>query len=187
MATAHQITSVETDRLILGNYEISTATTSGGTWTSLGPGMLTSFNHNFENSNIQAGNSVDPLEYIATETASFGVDILEWNASILSVIQGGLTGTTGITTTGSTLRAGGNTTLTKRAFRMVNTNDKSGTTVVTTITVFKASVESGMTLGVKSDNDSDPINVYQFTFMAENDASLSAGAQLFTIVKTGKP
>ena len=187
MATTHQITSVDTDRLILGNYAISTSLTSGGTFVALGPGMLTAFAHNFTNSNIQSGNSIDPLEYIADESATFSVDVLEYDASVLSAIQGGLTNTTGITTTGSTLRAGGATNLTKRAFKLTNVNQKGGASITTVITIFKASVEGGMTLGVKSDNDADPINVYQFAFKAENDSTLTAGAQLFTIVKTGKP
>jgi len=42
-------------------------------------------------------------------------------------------------------------------------------------------------LGVKSDNDPNPINVYQFTFKAENNSSLSVGSQLYSIIKTGKP
>jgi len=187
MATTHQITSVDTDRLILGNYAVSTSATSGGTFVQLGPGMLTAFAHSFTNSNIQAGNSIDPLEYIADESATFSVDMLEYDASVLSAIQGGLVSTTGITTTGSTLNAGGNTNLTKRAFKLTNLNTKGSASITTVITIYKASVEGGMTLGVKSDNDADPINVYQFTFKAENDSSLSVGSQLYSIIKTGKP
>ena len=187
MATTHQITSVDTDILILGNYAVSTSATSGGTYVDLGPGMLTSFDHQFSNSNIQAGNSVDPLEYIATESLMFSVDMIEYEASVMSAIMGGLTNTASITSEGSTLRAGGASTLTKRAFKMVNTNHKGDTSVVTTITVYKAAVEKGMTLGVKSDNDENPINVFTFNFKGENDASLSAGSQMFTIVRTGKP
>lgn len=183
MGTTHQITSVDSDKLILGNYEIETASSSGAVFVTLGPGMLTSWQHTFTNTNIQSGNSVDPLEYIADEALTFGFDIIEYHASVISALQGGLVNTTAVTSTTSTLRGGGATELIQRAFKMTNTREIDGSTVETVITVFKAAVEGGMTIGVKSDNDSDPINVFSFACKAENDATLSAGGQLFTIVK----
>jgi len=180
----HQVTSVDTDRLILGNYKMETATSSGATFVNLGPGMLTSWQHNYTNSNIQCGNSVDPMEYIAEETLTFGFDMIEWDCSAISAIQGGLTETGSITSVISTLRGGGAKTITKRAFKFTNTQTIDDGTVETIITVFRASTEGGLTLGVKSDNDADPINVFSFSCKAENDTSLTAGAQLFTIQKT---
>ena len=181
---AHQITSVDTDRLILGNYKIETATSSSATFVNLGPGMLTSWAHNFTNSNIQTGNSVDPMEYISDENLTFAFEMIEWDCSAISALQGGLTNTGTITSVTSTLRAGGATEITKRAFKMTNTQTIDDGTVETVITVFRAAVEGVMTMGLKSDNDADPINLFQFTCKGENDASLSAGAQLFTILKT---
>ena len=184
MATIHQITSVDTDKLILGNYKMETAASSGAAFVNLGPGMLTSWMHNFTNSNIQSGNSVDPMEYISDESLSFGFDLIEYDASAISALQGGLTETGSITSVISTLRAGGAEQLTKRAFKFTNHQMIDDSTVDTIITVFQASVEGGLTLGVKSDNDANPINVFTFSCKAENDSSLSVGAQLFTLVKT---
>ena len=163
----HQITSVDSNELVLGNYDISTSATAGGTFTSLGSGQLTSFQHNFTNSDLQSGNSVDPIEY---------------NASILSVLQCGLTETTGMTSTTTTITAGGAELLTPRAWKMSNRRLLT-TTINTIITVFSGTIENGMTLVPKSDNDDNPINMYQFSVRGELDSSLSVGAQLFTIVK----
>ena len=73
--------------------------------------------------------------------------------------------------------------LTTRAYKLTNARDISGTTVETVITHYKGSVDNGMTMVTKSDNDSDPVNAFQFTVTCENDASLSIGSQLYSIVK----
>ncbi len=183
MAVKHQISSVDTDKLILGNYAMSTAPTSGATFVDLGPGMLTAWDHQFTNSNVQSGNSVDPLEWISEETLTWTFDLIEYHASVISALMGGLTNTSGITSTSSTLRAGGATQLTKRAFKMTNHQIIDDSTVETVITVFQAVVDSGFSIQVKSDNDADPINVFQFAMHGENDESQSVGSQLFTILK----
>ena len=182
MAT-YQNSAVDTDRLILGNYAMYTAATSGTTWVNMGPGQLTAFKHTIEKFNILAGNAPDPMEGIGVETVKFSFDLIEYDASVLSALQGGLVSST-VTTSQSTIKAGGNTTLTKRAYKLDNNRFISGASVRTVITIFKGSIDDGMTLVPKSDNDSDPLNVFQFSITGELDTTLSIGTQLYTIVKT---
>lgn len=182
MAT-YQNSSVDSDRLILGNFKIETAASSAATYQNLGAGQLTSFQHQFEKFDVQAGNAPDPIEGIATETLNFGFDLIEYDASVLSAMQGGLVSAT-VTTSQSTIEAGGNTELTPRAFKLTNTRIISGSTVETVITIYRATIDNGMTWVTKSDNDSDPVNALQFTVTAELDTAKTAGSQLYTIVKT---
>lgn len=88
-----------------------------------------------------------------------------------------------MSTTSTTIRAGGATELVPRAFKLTNYRMIGTTTVNTVITIFNANIENGMTLVPKSDNDGNPVNVFQFSVKGDNLASLSAGAQLFQIVK----
>lgn len=179
----YQNASVNSNQLILGNYKIETASSSAGSYVNLGAGQLTAFQHNFTNSDIQAGNAVDPIEFIAEENVTIAFELMEYKASAMSAMMGGLTETTSISTTSTTIRAGGAVELTPRAFKLTNKRMIGTTTVNTVITIFNANIENGMTLVPKSDNDGNPVNVFQFTVKGDNLASLSAGAQLFQIVK----
>ena len=179
----HQNTSTDSDRIVLGNYKMETAPSAAGTFVNLGAGQLTSWTHQFEKFTTQAGNAPDPLEGIATETASFGFDLLEYDASVLSVLQCGLVSAV-VTTSLSTINAGGNTVLTHRAWRLTNTRYISGTTVQTIITMYRGVIDNGMSLVSKSDNDTDPMNAYQFSVTCELDSTLTVGSQLYNIAKT---
>lgn len=178
----HQNTSVDSDRLIIGNWKIETAPSSGATFVNLGAGGLTSWDHQFEKYDVQAANAPDPIEGVATETLTFGFDLIEYDASAFSALQCGLVTST-VTASVSSMYAGGNTTLTPRAFRLTNRRIISSTTVETVITVFKGTIDNGPTMVVKSDNDSDPITTWQFNVTAEVDTALTAGSQLYQIVK----
>ena len=182
MAT-HQNTSVDSDRIALGNYKIETASSSGATYVNLGAGQLTSWAHVFEKYTLQAGNAPDPMEGIATETCAFAFDLLEYDASAFSALQCGLISTGTITSVLSVINAGGNTVLTPRAFRLTNTREISGASSPTVIVVYRGVIDNGMVLVPKSDNDTDPMNVYQFSVTGENDSTLSVGSQLFSITK----
>ena len=182
----YQNTSVNSNQLILGNYKIETATTAGGSYVNLGSGELTSWVHNFTNSEIQAANSVDPIEYIADENVIFAFQLYEYKASAMNAMMGGLTGTGTISTTSTTINGGGNVNITRRAFRLTNTRFIGTTSVATVITHYKGQIENGMTIVPKSDNDGNPLNAFQFTVKCTNDASLSVGSQLFSIVKGEK-
>lgn len=179
----YQNTSVDSDRLIIGNWKIETATSAGATFVNMGAGQVTSLSHDFEKWDVQAGNAPDPIEGIATETFAVGFELIEYDASVVSALQNGLVSAT-VTTSQSTIEAGGNDELTPRAYRLTNTRDISGTTVETVITLFKGTIDSGATWVTKSDNDSDPLNALQFSITCELDTSRTAGSQLYTIVKT---
>ena len=182
MAT-YQNTSVDSDMLVLGNYKIETAATSGGTYVNLGAGILNSFGHNVEMYDVQAGNAPDPIEGVADETVTFGFSLIEWDQSVLSVISGGLM-TQSSTSVLSTMVAGGATELTQRAYRLTNRRMIGVTTVETIITVFKALSDQGLQVTAKSDNDTDPINTLDYTVTGKKDSARTvAEGQLFTITK----
>jgi len=180
----YQNTSVNTANLIIGNYKIEVAaTTVGSVYTNLGAGMVNSFGHNITKYDVQAGNAPDPIEGIAEETFTIDMELIEYDGSVLSAISGGMT-TTVTATALSTLTGGGNTTLTTKIFRLTNTRLISGATKTTIITVFKATLDNGLQFTAKSDNDTDPINVLAITITGKLDSTLTAGSQLFSIVKT---
>ena len=180
----HQNTTVDSDRIKLGNWKIETAASAAATYVNLGAGQVTSWAHTIEKFTIQAGNAPDPLEGIGVEQVQFAFDLMEWDASALSVLQNGLTSTNTITSVSSAIYAGGNTQLTSRAYRLTNNTQAPTGTSTTVITMFKGTVDNGMTLVTKSDNDASPENVYQFSVTCENDAALTVGSQLYQIVTT---
>lgn len=183
----HQNTTVDSTKLIIGNYKIETAaygTSSGGTWVNLGAGMVSKFGHNITEYSTQSGNAPDPIEGISDETFTVDAELIEYDASVLSAIAGGiLVADTTTSTTQSILTGGGNTTITQRAFRLTNRRLISGATHETILTLFKAKLTAGLQFSAKSDNDADPISVIGIAIEAENDSTLSAGTQLFKITK----
>jgi hypothetical protein len=102
---------------------------------------------------------------------------------VLSAISCGLL-TSSSTTVLSTLVAGGATTLTPRAFRFTNTAIIGGATIQTIITVYKATLASGLALTTKSDNDTDPVNVMPLQIRAKLDSTKTVGNQLYNITRT---
>ena len=179
----YQNSSVSSDKLILGNCKIETSATSGGTYVNLGAGIVNSFTHSPEFYDVQAGNAPDPIEGVATETATIELELIEYDGSVLSAIHCGLISESS-TTTLSTITAGGNQELTPRAFKLTNTWISGTTTVETILTVFKGTMKTGPTFNFKGDNDTDPIAVIPCTIEAKLDSSLSAGSQLYTITRT---
>lgn len=183
----YQIDVVSTNNLVLGNYKMETsvyASTAGSfTWVNLGAGMLNGFTHEIEKYDAQAGNAPDPIEGIARETCKADWELMELDTSVLSVITCGAM-TASSTGTVMTVIAGGNTTLTPRAFRFTNTRLVSGATKQTIITVFKATLDTGIAFTMKSDNDTDPIQVMPAAITGKIDRTRSTGTQLFTITKT---
>lgn len=183
----YQNSSVTSAKLIVGNYKIETAaygTSAGGTWVNLGAGMVNSFNHAITKYDVQAGNAPDPIEGVAEETFTVDMELIEYDASVLAAISCGLI--TADTTTSSTqtvLKAGGNADLTNRAFKLTNRRMISGATKETVILIFKATIDNGLQITAKSDNDTDPINVMPVSITAKLDTTLSAGTQLYTITK----
>ena len=179
----YQNSSVAANKLILGNYKIETSASSGGTYVNLGAGMLTDHGHDFHLYDVQAGNAPDPIEGIAKESYHINFEMIEYDGSVLSAIQCGAISESS-TTTLSTINGGGNQVLTQRAFKLTNTRTISGTTCETIVTVYKATMTSGLQFTSKGDTDTDPINVMSVSLTAEVDASKSAGSQLFQITRT---
>lgn len=86
-------------------------------------------------------------------------------------------------TTTQTVVCGGNSTVTPKIFRITNSTTVGGTIRTTVLTIFKGYLTSGFALNFKGDNDSDPIAVMPCTITGKVDATLTAGSQLFKIVK----
>lgn len=183
----YQNSSVDSTRLVIGNYKIETSpyASAGGsfTWVNMGAGMVNSFRHNVEKWDVQAGNAPDPIEGVSRETFVVEMELIEYDASALAAISGGLV-TAASTGTVMTLYAGGNTTLTQRAFRLTNTRLVSGATKETIITVYRVTPDQGPAFTAKSDNDADPIQIMPLTLTGEPDSTRSVGTQLYTITKT---
>lgn len=179
----YQNTLADATKLIIGNCKIETAASAGSvSWVNLGNGIVNGFKHNVEVYNVQSGNGPDPIEGISKETGTIDAQLIEYDASVIAAISCGQVTATS-TTAQSTLVGGGNAALTPRAFRLTNTKMVSGVTKQTVLTVFYATMATGFELQFKSDNDADPIAVMPVQITAKNDTSLTAGSQLFKIVK----
>jgi len=186
----YQNTSVVSAYLTIGNYKIecaSVGTSAGGTWVNLGAGMVNSFGYEPTKLETQAGNAPDPIEGVADEVFKIDAELIEYNASTLAIISGGLltksAGTTGVTI----LKGGGKTSITEKAFKLTNRRLIGTVTSKTVILVFKATLDTGLSFTAKSDNDTDPVNVMPLTITGKLNTSLTAGTQLFSITRTYNP
>jgi hypothetical protein len=167
----YQNKTVTDAKVEVGNYAIyvgNQGTTVGGAWVNLGAGMLKDFAYVAENYTSQSGNSVDPITGISRETATFSFDLLEYDGSSFSAISGGaITGTTG-----SLLVGGQTTVITPKGFKLINIRKlASGSNQTTTFVINKCTLQNGWTMTPKSDNDTDPVNVYSFSVLAEQYAT----------------
>lgn len=178
----YQNDSVNTEKLILGNYKIEVAASAGGTFRNVGAGMLTNFNHEPTKYDSQAGNAPDPVEGVSTERVKIDIEMIEYEASILSEIHGGLL-TCSTTNSVQTIHAGGNNdpTIAYRAWRLTNTRYISSTTVQNIITIYYATPDTGLQFTLKSDNDTDPVAVMPLSITGKPDTSRTPTQQLYTI------
>lgn len=179
----HQNSLVDSNKLIIGNAKIETAATVGGPYVNLGAGLVSAFTHTPTMYDVQAGNAPDPIEGVAEEVCTLDFELIEYDASVLSAISGGLVTQTS-TTSLSTLNAGGNSTITPRVFRVTNTRMIGAVTCETILTIFKGNLTTGITINFKSDNDADPLGVIPGQVEGKVDSTLSVGSQLFTITRT---
>lgn len=179
----YQTSRATSANLVTGNYKIEVAqTTVAGSYTNLGAGMVNSWGYTPEYYDIQSGNSPDPVEGISTEAFSVDMELIEFDLSVLTTIMGGsITLTTGGTV--YTVTGGGNVAISPKIFKLTNTSTVSGAAKTLVVTLFRCFIKSGFQVTAKSDNDADPINVMPITISAEVDTTLTAGAQLFSIVK----
>lgn len=182
----YQTSRATSSKLVLGNYKIEVAlTTVGGSYIDLGAGQVNSFAHVVEKFDVQSGNSPDPIEGISKETFTVDMELIEWDGTALSTIQGGMTNFTSAGSGGTayTITGGGNSSITPRIFRLTNSTIYSGTVKTTIITIFRATMDNGMAVTAKSDNDTDPIQVMPITLTGKPDTTLTSGSQLFSIVR----
>lgn len=182
----YQNGAVTDSRLIVGNYKVEvaayTATTTTA-YTNVGAGKVNSWTHNVTKMEVQAGNAPDPLEGISEETLTVDMEMIEFVPTAMSILQAGvITATTvsGVTT----INAGGGSTQTPFNMRLTNTRIVNGSTRTTVITLYNCTADAGISYTVKSDNDTDPINVMPMPVTAKVDTSRTAGSQLYNIVLT---
>ena len=180
----YQNSSVSNLKLIIGNCKIETAASAGATFVNLGAGIVNNAVHEVERYDVQAGNAPDPIEGVSNEELKIDFEMIEFNGSVLAAIHGGLLTETN-TTTLSTIKAGGKTTLTPRAFRITNkTFSPAGASISTILTTYKATMDNGPSFSFKSDNDSDPIAVMPGAITSKLDSTRTAGSQLYTLTRT---
>lgn len=198
----YQNTTVNSTSLVIGNYMIfggsAASTLSGATsiseissiMTNLGAGIVNSFGHNVEKYDVQAGNAPDPIEGVAGETFTISGELIEYNATALSFVMGGMVGTTASTGSDySIIGGGGAGVITPKQFALVNRRmaipvaGSAVTSVLTIIYVWKGTFVNGPQFTAKSDNDTDPINTMSFEIQGEIDGSRPSGQQLYTIKK----
>lgn len=194
----YQNSSVTNSKLLLGNYQILVGTTGCALMssavtsitTNLGAGIINSFAHNVERYDVQAGNAPNPIEGIATETFTISGELIEWDHSALVTAFGGMIASGLSASAATTIAAyytvtgGGATTITPKAFLLKNTRQfttSAGTAIsgTTYILVHKATFTNGPQLTVKSDNDTDPIQVMAFEIEGVVDGTRTAGDQLY--------
>ena len=181
----YQNSTVDSDKLILGNCTVEVASSVAATFVNIGAGMLNNFNHVPEMYDAQAGNAPDPIEGVANETVTVDFEFIEYDSSVMNVMWGGLfTSTTSSSV--QTIHAGGlaDTTIASRAWKFTNTRRNSaGVTTQTILVVYKGYMDAGPTFTFKSDNDTDPVAVMPATITGKLDGALTAGQQLYYITR----
>lgn len=175
----YQNATVTDARIEVGNFAVYVHATEGSTagasgWINLGAGMVKSFAYVAESYTSQAGNAVDPIQGVAKETATIDMDLIEYDGSSFSVLSGGvLAGSSGSLTVGGQTNVQGS-----RGIKLINTRKlATGSTQTTTYVLNKCYMDGGYTVAVKSDNDTDPVNVYTFKILAKQYAT---AATIFT-------
>lgn len=167
----YQNSTVADAKIEVGNYAMyvgSAGATAASITINLGAGMVKGFTYAPENFTSQSGNSVDPINGIARETATLEMDLIEYDGSSFSLLSGGaISGTSG------SLTVGGNVTVVAgRGIKLVNVRKlASGSTQTTTFVISNAFLNGGFTMSPKSDNDSDPVNVYSFSLTCKQYAT----------------
>ena len=169
----YQNPTVTDSKLETGNFAVYVHASAGATagasdWTNLGAGMVKSFAYVAESYTSQAGNAVDPISGVSKESVSIDLDLIEYDGSAFSILSGGvLAGST------ATLTVGGQVSVqTPRSIKLINTRElANGSSQTTTYVLVNCFMDGGYTLAVKSDNDSDPINVYTFKLLCKQYAT----------------
>ena len=178
----YQNSSVTTNKLIIGNVKMEVAASAAATFTNVGAGIVNDFVHETEMYEVQAGNAPDPLEGVAEETIKITGEMIEYDSSVLNIMHGGLIASS-TSSSVETIHAGGNATISERAYKFTNTRYISSVTIQTILTVYKATLDAGPSFQLKSDNDADPIMVMPFAITGKIDATLTVGQQLYKLTR----
>tara|TARA_Y100000310_G_scaffold283978_1_gene306341 strand:+ start:952 stop:1518 length:567 start_codon:yes stop_codon:yes gene_type:complete len=179
----YQNSSVNSEKLILGNCKVEVAASDGATYVNLGAGMVNSFTHEPTMYDSQAGNAPAPIKGVADEVIRLDVEMIEYDASVMNTIWGGLF-TMSVSSSVQTIHAGGeaDSTVSERAFRCTNTRyDSNSSTVETILIVYFGTPDQGPSFTFKSDNDTDPIAVMPLAVTGTPDTTRAAGQQLYKI------
>jgi hypothetical protein len=168
----YQNATVADAKIEIGNYAIYVATTAGttvgGAWINLGAGMVTDFAYVADPYTSQAGNAPDPIQGIAKETATLGLDLIEYDGSSFSILSGGAL----VGSSGSLVVGGQTNVITGRGMKLVNIRKlASGSSQTTTYVIQNVFMNGGFSMTPKSDNDADPINVYKFSMLCKQYAT----------------
>lgn len=199
----HQINTVTSSLLTLGNYQILVGTCASyltiasavsSVTTSLGAGMINSFAHVISRYDVQAGNAVDPIEGVAEENFTVAGDLIEWSAGAMVSAFGGIlylgSSESAVTSIAaySEVTGGGATEIKPKCFILKNLRHfvtSAGTTMsgYTYIAIWKATMKNGPAITVKGDEDSDPVQTMAFELEGIIDGSRTVGDQLFRMQK----
>jgi hypothetical protein len=177
----YQNKTVTDSKVEVWNYAIFIGTagaTAAAITTNLGAGMVSGFAYVEESFTSQAGNAIDPIEGIARETATLDIELIEYDGSAFSVLTGGtMAGSSGSVSVGGLV-----TVKTARGIKLTNVRKlASGSNQTTTYVIERAYLQGGWSMAPKSDNDSDPVNVYSFSLICKPALTTAAtAATIFT-------
>ena len=186
----YQNTALATaNSIITGGWKIECAATVAATYTNMGLARNLVITENMTMYDAQADNGPDPIKGVSDHTLTISFELLEWYMASWDKARGTGFDTEGNPSVGTyvtggsvqTLSTGGFTELNMRAWKFSNAKLVSAATMETVIVVYKAYLAGGTTLTMRSDNDTDPVNVFPVTLEAICDTSRSAGDQLFII------
>jgi hypothetical protein len=158
-------------KIEVGNFSMyvgSVGATAGAITTNLGAGMVKSFVHNPEMFTSQAGNSADPIEGVARETATLELDLIEYYASTFSAFSSGIWS---LPSSGTVTVGGQVTAITGVGLKLINTRKLANGSTQTTTYVISKAVPGGFSVAFKSDNDTDPIAVYSCSVLCKQYAT----------------
>jgi hypothetical protein len=168
----YQTTQAADAKIEIGNYAMyvgSCGASATAITVNLGAGMVKSFKYDPVMFTSQAGNSPDPIEGVARETATIEIDLIEYDATSFSLLTNGMQSTA---SSGTVTIGGQVSSITGVGMKLVNVRKlNGGSTQTTTYVIQKAVLASGWSMAPKSDNDADPINVYSFTMTCKQYAT----------------
>jgi len=195
MANLQNSAPVHSGTALLGNYIMEWAASSGvlsSSAVNLGLGALTGFTETWEKYAAQEANGPAMIEGVATHTLQITFDLFEFWPVNFDNLRGGNFDVetastsaafhgTGASTGINAFSTGGKTTLSPGCIKLTNYSFNNGSTSETVIVVYKAYADAGMTLAIKTDSDTDPVNATQWTIIGKLDTARTKGDQLFKI------